>query len=81
MLKVFHIIEETADQQVIEITAKSLSDAIMQYMRVCTHESWDSIDVQQVGRICYNYPSEYCTITAYRPQVVFAKWTHKKSLY
>jgi hypothetical protein len=80
-MKVFHIIEETADQQVVEIITHSLSDAIMLYMQRATHEQYDNIDVVSVGQIRYNYPTEYCIITAQTDRVVFARWVHKRGLY
>lgn len=81
MMKVFHIIEETADQQVVEIVTHSLSDALMLYMQRATHEHWDSIDVVSIGQIRYNYPTEYCIITAHTDNIVFVRWVHKKGLY
>ena len=80
MLKVFHIIEETADQQVVEIHAPSASDAISLYLRHSTHEQWDSIE-QNGHKVIWNFPSEYCIMHAQTEYLIFAKWTHKKGLY
>lgn len=80
MLKVFHIIEETTDQQVVEIHAQNANEAIGVYMEHCTHEQWDSIE-KNGHRIIWNFPSEYCVMTAQTEHLIFAKWIHKKGLY
>lgn len=80
MLKVFHIIEETTDQQVVEIHAQSVHEAIGIYLKHSTHEQWDSIE-RNGHKVIWNFPSEYCIITAQTEHLVFAKWVHKKGLY
>ena len=80
MLKVFHIIEETTDQQVVEIHAQNAHEAIVVYMEHCTHERRDSIK-KNGHRIIWNFPSEYCVMTAQTEHLIFAKWIHKKGLY
>ena len=80
-MKIFHIIEETADQQTLEIKADCLANAIGLYLGRCTHEHWDSIDVVSVGQIRYNFPTEYCVITAQTDRIVFARWISKQGLY
>jgi hypothetical protein len=80
-MQVFHIIEETTDQQVIEIHAPSASEAIAIYLANGTHEHWDSIERLPGNRLLWNFPSEYCTMCAKTEHLIFAKWTHKKGLY
>ena len=80
-MQIFHIIEETADQQTLEIRADCLADAIGLYLSRCTHEQWDYIDTTNVGRIRYNFPTEYCIVTAHTNQIIFVRWISKPGLY
>lgn len=80
-INVYHIIEETTDQQVMEIHAPSISKAISVYLTHCTREHWDSIERLPGNRLLWNFPSEYCTMYAKTERLIFAKWTHKKGLY
>ena len=81
MANVYHIIEETTDQQVIEIRANSANEAISIYIKHSTHEHWDSIEQLGNNRILWNFPTEYCTMYAQTEHLIFAKWTHKLGLY
>lgn len=81
LINVYHIIEETTDQQVVEIHAPSASEAIAIYLAHSTHERWDSIERLPGNRLLWNFPSEYCTMYAQTEHLIFAKWTHKKGLY
>lgn len=81
MANVYHIIEETTDQQVIEVRANSANEAISIYIKHSTHEHWDSIEQLGNGRILWNFPTEYCTMYAKTEHLIFAKWTHKLGLY
>lgn len=80
-MRVFHIIEETIDQQTLEIRADCLADAIGLYLGRCTHEQWSDIDVVSVGQIRYNFPTEYCIITAHTDRIIFVRWISKHGLY
>lgn len=80
-IKVYHIIEETTDQQVVEIHAPSASEAIAIYLAHSTHEHWDSIERLPGNRLLWNFPSEYCTMYAKTEHLIFVKWTHKRGLY
>lgn len=79
-MQIFHIIEETTDQQVIEIHAPSISDAIGRYISVATNDNWESIE-KNGNALIWNFPDEYCIMTMATPNLVFARWTHKKGLY
>jgi hypothetical protein len=79
-IKVYHIIEETNDQQVVEIHAPSASEAVAIYLAHSTHEHWTSIE-RNGYNIIWNFPSEYCVMTTHTEYLVFAKWVHKKGLY
>jgi hypothetical protein len=80
-MQVYHIIEETIDQQVVEIHAPSASEAIAIYLKHSTHEHWDTIERLPGNRLLWNFPSEYCTMSAETEHLIFAKWTHKLGLY
>lgn len=82
-MKIFHIIETyTADQQTVEIKAKNANDAICTYMKYATiGQTPDHIEVCGNGKIIWHYADEYCVLQAWTPQIVFAKWTHRRGLY
>lgn len=79
-MQIFHIIEETNDQQVVEIHAPTLSDAIGRYISVSTNEHWHSIE-KNGDTLIWNFPDEYCILTLATPHLVFTRWVHKKGLY
>ena len=81
MANVYHIIEETTDQQVIEIKASSPSEAISIYFQHSTHEHWYSVEQIAPHTLLWNFPTEYCTMKAVGNGRIFTKWTHKLGLY
>ena len=80
-MKVYHIIEQTTDQQVMEIRANSAQQAIRTYLAHCTHERAEGVVVLTHGRVMWEFPSEYCIMYAQTERLIFAKWKHKKGLY
>lgn len=80
-MQVYHIIEETIDQQVIEIHAPNANEAISIYLEHSTHERPDSIERLSNNRLLWNFPTEYCIMYAQTEHLIFAKWTHKLGLY
>lgn len=79
-MKYYHIIEETTDQQTVEVFAESLTEALNIYFHFSTDESPLLVDAYH-NTITYFFPLEICTITKQTEQVVFVKWTHSKGLY
>lgn len=79
-MKYYHIIEETTDQQTVEVFAETLFEALSIYFYFSTNETPIAITTNG-NQIVHDYPSETCTITKQTEQLVFAKWTHNKGLY
>lgn len=79
-MKYYHIIEETTDQQTVEVFAETLFEALSIYFHFSTNETPITITTNG-NQIVYDYPSETCTITKQSEQLVFAKWKHNKGLY
>ena len=77
-MKVFHIVEETTDQQTVEIKAGDLGEALSLYLAHNTHEVADSMQVLPPHRVVYGFSSEVCTFTITGNGVLFAKWTDKR---
>lgn len=81
-MKYYHIIEETTDQQTVEVFAETLSEALGIYFHFSTNETPRLITIStHHDIITYYFPSETCTITKQSEQLVFAKWKHNKGLY
>lgn len=78
--EVYHIIEQTNDQQTVEIIAQSAHDAISLYLQHSTHEQWDSLE-RSGSNLIWNYPTEYCIMWAKTPNLIYAKWVSKLGLY
>lgn len=76
----YHIIEQTADQQVVEVLAKSQQDALTIYLDHSTHEQWDSI-TRKGSNIIVDYPTETCILWAKTDSLIYAKWISKQGLY
>lgn len=79
-MKYYHIIEQTNDQQVVEVIAKSQQDALTVYLEHSTHEQWDSI-TRKGSNIIVDYPTETCILWAKTDNLIFAKWVSKLGLY
>lgn len=79
-MKYYHIIEETTDQQTVEVYAETMQEALDTYFYFSTHEAPDFV-IATGNQITYDFPSEICVITKQTEQLIFAKWTHKKGLY
>ena len=79
-MKYYHIIEETTDQQVVEVFAETLTEALDIYFHFSTDETPVFVDAY-CNTITYFFPSEFCTITKQTEQIVFIKWKHNKGLY
>jgi len=79
-MKYYHIIEETTDQQTVEVYAETMQEALDTYLHFSTNEAATKI-VTTGNQIIYDFPSEICTITKQTEQLLFIKWTHKKGLY
>lgn len=79
-MKYYHIIENTTDQQVLEIVAPDLETAIKIYLE---HSAYDPIIDQDTieEQSCYEFPSEYCYIIRQNEFIAFAEWVSKKGLY
>ena len=79
-MKYYHIIEETTDQQTVEVYAETTQEALDTYFHFSTNETATEV-VATGNQIIYDFPSETCTITKQAEQLLFIKWTHKKGLY
>ena len=79
-MKYYHIIEETTDQQTVEVFAETMQEALDIYFHFSTNETATLVEVHY-NTITYFFPSETCTITKQNEQLLFIKWTHKKGLY
>lgn len=79
-MKYYHIIEETTDQQTVEIFAETLYEALQTYFHFSTNETPILVEARR-NITTYFFPSETCTITKQSEQIVFVKWTHNKGLY
>ena len=77
---IYHIIEQTADQQVVEISAKNQQSALTVYLNHSTHEEWDSI-THMGSNIIVDYPTETCILWAKTDGLIYAKWISKQGLY
>ena len=80
-MRAYHIIEQTTDQQTMEIWAESMVQAIEVYAnRALVGEAHTTKQINgNTWRI--GADGEYCTITAHNERIAFAKWTHDKGLY
>ena len=79
-MKYYHIIEETTDQQTVEVYAETMQEALDIYFHFSTNETATEV-ITTENQIVYDFPSETCTITKQNEQLLFIKWTHKKGLY
>ena len=79
-MKYYHIIEETTDQQTVEVYAETTQEALDTYFHFSTNEKPELVETHR-NIITYFFPSETCTITKQNEQLLFIKWTHNKGLY
>lgn len=79
-MKCYHLIEETTDQQTVEVFAENLTEALGTYFHFSTNETPKLVSAHH-NITTYYFPSETCTITKQTEQIVFIKWTHNKGLY
>lgn len=79
-MKYYHIIEETTDQQIVEVFAETMQEALDTYFHFSTNETATLVETHR-NAITYFFPSETCTITKQNEQLLFIKWTHNKGLY
>jgi hypothetical protein len=77
---IYHIIEQTVDQQVVEVTAKSQQDALTIYLNHSTRKDWNSI-TRKGSNIIVDYPTETCILWAKTDGLIYAKWISKQGLY
>ena len=61
-MKYYHIIEETTDQQTVEVFAETLSEALEIYFHFSTNEKPELVEAHR-NITTYFFPSETCTIT------------------
>ena len=81
-MRVYHIIEQTADQQTLEIRAESLGQAIELYLnKSLIGEPWQIIERVRHGVIRVTAKEEQCTIIVHNERIAFAQWTHARGLY
>ena len=82
-MKVYHIIEQTADQQTVEVLATNAEKAILLYAtRALVNEPITRVEWINNNTLCVYAGCEYCTAQIHdNGRLIFAKWTHTKGLY
>lgn len=78
--KVFHIVEQTNDQQTVEIIAQHQAHAIGTYLQCSTHEEVEQV-MRSGSNLIYDFPTETCIIWERTPNLLYAKWISKLGLY
>ena len=78
--EVFHIIEQTSDQQTVEVIAQHTAQAIGTYLFHSTREEVEQV-MRMGSNLIYEYPTETCIIWEKTPNLLYAKWVSKLGLY
>ena len=78
--EVYHIIEQTNDQQTVEVIAQCQSHAIGVYLQHSTHEEVEQV-MRSGSNLIYDYPTETCISWEKTPNLLYAKWISKLGLY
>ena len=82
-MKVFHIIEQSADQQTTEVWAQTLEQAMRIYAsNALINEPIERIEWINQNTLRAYTKDEQCTLTVHNNgRIAFAKWTHNNGLY
>lgn len=78
--EIYHIIEQTSDQQTVEVIAQHTAQAIGTYLSHSTHEEVEQV-MRSGSNLIYNFPTETCIIWEKTPNLLYAKWVSKLGLY
>lgn len=76
----YHIIEQTDDQQTVEVIAQNTTQAIGTYLFHTTNEEVEQV-MRSGSNLIYDFPTETCIIWERTPNLLYAKWVSKLGLY